>query len=66
MIEAANDAGGKDNVTVVYIEKATESAGVLLVNTPRETDAGLILTGIIGLLLLLRGSSSIERATCPS
>jgi len=28
LIDAANAAGGKDNVTVVYIERATESAAV--------------------------------------
>jgi hypothetical protein len=48
LINAANAAGGKDNVTAVYIEKATESAAVF---TPKRR--GLLLATIIGLLLLV-------------
>jgi hypothetical protein len=54
LIDAANAAGGKDNVTAVFIESAAETAAVLLTKTlPRRR--GLILTTIIGLLLLLTG-----------
>jgi len=54
LIDAANAAGGKDNVTAVYLEQATESAAVLLENTPRRR-RGVILATIIGLVLLLIG-----------
>lgn len=52
LIDAANAAGGKDNVTAVYLEHAIETAAVLLRNTPRRR-RGLILATVIGLLLLL-------------
>ena len=52
LIDAANTAGGKDNVTAVYIERAAETAAVLLTNTPPRR-RGLILASIIGLLLLV-------------
>lgn len=51
LIDAANAAGGKDNVTAVYIESAADTAAVLLSNTPPRR-RGLILASIIGLLLL--------------
>ena len=52
LIDAANAAGGKDNVTAVYVEKATESAAVLLTRTlPRRRR--VILGTVIALLLLL-------------
>ena len=52
LIDAANAAGGRDNVTAIYIEKATESAAVE--NRPRRR-RGLILTSVLGLVLLLAG-----------
>jgi serine/threonine protein phosphatase PrpC len=52
LIDAANAAGGKDNVTAVYIESAAETAAVLLTNTPPRRRV-LMLVSIIGLLLLL-------------
>src|SRR5215204_508126 len=54
LIDAANAAGGKDNVTAVYIEQATESGAVLLKNAPRRR-RGAILATIIALVLLLTG-----------
>jgi serine/threonine protein phosphatase PrpC len=54
LIDAANAAGGKDNVTAVYIEQATESTAVVLENTPRRR-RGVIIATIIGLALLLTG-----------
>ena len=54
LIDAANAAGGKDNITAVYVEREIESAAVLLTNSPPRR-RGLILATIIALLLLLTG-----------
>jgi serine/threonine protein phosphatase PrpC len=54
LIDSANAAGGKDNVTAVYVEKVAESAAVLLRHTPPRR-RGVILGTIIVLLLLLIG-----------
>lgn len=54
LIDAANAAGGKDNVTAVYVERASESPAVL-VTTMSPRRRGLILATIIGPLLLLTG-----------
>lgn len=65
LIDAANAAGGKDNVTVVYIEQATESAAVLLENTPRR-GRGVIIATIIGLVLLLTGFLAYRAGYVPA
>jgi serine/threonine protein phosphatase PrpC len=54
LIDAANAAGGKDNVTAVYVEKAIESAAVLMTKMPPKR-RGVILGSVILLLLLLAG-----------
>lgn len=64
LIDAANAAGGKDNVTAVYIEQATETA-VLLENTPRRR-RGVILATIIGLVLLLAGFIAYRAGYVPA
>src|SRR5262245_36302020 len=54
LIDAANAAGGKDNVTAVYVEKALESAAVLLAKLPTKRRR-VILGTVIALLLGLIG-----------
>jgi serine/threonine protein phosphatase PrpC len=54
LIDAANAAGGKDNVTAVYVEKAVESAAVLMTKMPPKR-RGVILGSVILLLILLAG-----------
>jgi PPM family protein phosphatase len=65
LIDAANAAGGKDNVTAVYVEKAADSSAVLLTRTsPRRR--GLILATVIALLLLLTGFIVYRAGYVPS
>jgi serine/threonine protein phosphatase PrpC len=65
LIDAANAAGGKDNVTAVYVEKAAETAAVLLTKTsPRRR--GLILATIVVLLLSLTGFVVYRAGYVPS
>jgi hypothetical protein len=52
LIDAANAAGGKDNVTAVYVEKALQSAAVLLTTMPPKRRR-VILASAIGLVLLV-------------
>ena len=54
LIDAANAAGGKDNITAVYVEKAIESAAVSTRNMPWRRRSLMIAT-IVGVLLLLTG-----------
>jgi serine/threonine protein phosphatase PrpC len=65
LIDAANAAGGKDNVTAVYVEKAAESAAVLLKHTPPRT-RGVILGIVILLALLLTGYVVYRTGYVPS
>ena len=65
LIDAANTAGGKDNVTAVYVEKAVESAAVLLRKTPPRR-RGLILGTIIVLVLALAGFVVYRTGYVPS
>jgi PPM family protein phosphatase len=65
LVDAANAAGGKDNVTAVYVEKAAESAAVLLAHTPPRR-RGLILTTVIALVLLLTGFIVYRAGYVPS
>ena len=65
LIDAANAAGGKDNVTAVYIEQATESTAALRANTPRRR-RGLIVATIIGLALLLTGFIAYRAGYVPA
>lgn len=65
LIDAANTAGGKDNVTAVYVEKAAESAAVLLRNTPPRR-RGVILGTVILLALLLTGFIVYRAGYVPS
>jgi len=52
LIDVANAAGGKDNVTVVYVENAVESAGRLSMRVPAKRRGALIGT-LIALVLLI-------------
>jgi hypothetical protein len=61
LIDAANVAGGKDNITAVYIQKATESAAVSLGNARGRR--GLMLATIIGLLLIVTGFFAYRAGT---
>jgi len=54
LIDAANAAGGKDNVTAVYVENAIESAGVVMRRTPSRR-TGVIVGTAIALVLALAG-----------
>jgi serine/threonine protein phosphatase PrpC len=54
LIDSANAAGGKDNVTAVYVEKATQSSAVVVRHTPPRR-RGVILATIIVFALLLTG-----------
>jgi len=65
LIDAANAAGGKDNITAVYIEKAIESVGVSLTNTSRRR-RGLMLATIIGLLLIVTGFIAYRAGYLPA
>ena len=65
LIDAANAAGGKDNITAVYIERAPESAAVLLTNTSPQR-RGLLLVTIIGLLLLSAGYIAYRAGYVPA
>ena len=65
LIDAANAAGGKDNVTAVYIESAAETAAVLLTKTSPKRRA-LILATLIALLLLLTGFVLYRAGYVPS
>jgi serine/threonine protein phosphatase PrpC len=65
LVDAANAAGGKDNITAVYIEKAIESAGVSLENMPRGR-RGLMLAIVIGLLLILTGFIAYRAGYLPA
>src|SRR5688572_99941 len=65
LIDAANAAGGKDNVTAVYIESAAETAAVLLTKTSPKRRA-MILATLIALLLLLTGFVLYRAGYVPS
>ena len=62
LIDAANGAGGKDNVTVVYVEgeefparahsRQAESTAILLTNTPRSRRRVILISLIIALLAM--------------
>jgi len=64
LIDAANVAGGKDNITAVYIQKATESAAVSLGNARGRR--GLMLATIIGLLLIVTGFFAYRAGYLPA
>jgi serine/threonine protein phosphatase PrpC len=65
LIDAANAAGGKDNVTAVYVEKAVVAAAALLQKVPPRR-RGLILGTIIVLLLALTGFIAYRAGYVPS
>jgi serine/threonine protein phosphatase PrpC len=64
LIDAANAAGGKDNVTAVYVENAVESAA-LLARNPVSRRRGVILGSVI-LLLALAGFGLYRAGYIPS
>jgi serine/threonine protein phosphatase PrpC len=65
LVDAANAAGGKDNITAVYIEKAIESAGVSRENMPRGR-RGLMVAIVFGLLLILTGFIAYRAGYLPA
>ena len=65
LIDAANAAGGKDNVTAVYVEKASESAAVLLKETS-PTKRRLLLGTIVMALLAMAGFVVYRAGVVPS
>jgi PPM family protein phosphatase len=76
LIDAANAAGGKDNVTVVYVEggsfatrlshsRQSESTAVLLTNTPPRRRR-LVLITLIVLLLAIAGFVVYRTGVVPS
>ncbi|MGH7555327.1 MAG: protein phosphatase 2C domain-containing protein, partial [Longimicrobiales bacterium] len=76
LIDAANDAGGKDNITVVYVEgerfdarhghsRQVESTAILLANTSR-TRRRVVLVSLIIALLAMTGFVVYQRGVVPS
>lgn len=64
LIDAANAAGGKDNVTAVYVEKPA-AVRVLLPNTPPRRRR-LVLAGVIAILLATTGFVVYRAGYVPS
>ena len=66
LIDSANTAGGKDNVTAVYVEKAAESAAVLMRRTPSRRRSVILGAFVVSLLLLLTGYVVYRAGYLPS